>query len=47
MLLVLLRAVVAAREREDQRVLALQLAQLARRVRVIGQLVVGKRLFRP
>ena len=43
MLLVLLRAVVAAREREDQRVVALQLAELARRVRVVGQLVVGKR----
>jgi hypothetical protein len=32
-LLVLLRAVVAAREREDQRVVALQLAELARGVR--------------
>ena len=31
-LLVLLRAVVAAREREDQRVVALQLAERARRV---------------
>ena len=43
MLLVLLRAVVAPREREDQRVVALQLAEPARRVRVIGQLVIGKR----
>ena len=42
MLLVLLRAVVAAREREDQRVVALQLAEPAWRARVIGQLVVGK-----
>ena len=41
MLLVLLRAVVAAREREDQGVVALQLAELARHFRVIGQLVVG------
>src|SRR5207249_4456383 len=42
MLLVLLRAVVAAREREDQRVLALQLAELAWGRCVIGQLVIGK-----
>src|SRR5262249_3692868 len=41
-LLVLLRTVVATREREDHRVLALDLAQLTRRVGVIGQLVVGK-----
>src|SRR3954449_1730204 len=39
-LLVLLRAVVAAREREDQRIVALELAEPARRSRVIGQLVV-------
>jgi hypothetical protein len=37
MLLMLLRAVVAAREREDQRVLALQRAQRPWRRRVIGQ----------
>src|SRR3954454_19610477 len=42
MLLVLLGAVVAAREREDQGIIALNLAQAARRVRVIGQLVVRK-----
>jgi len=42
MLLMLLRAVVAAREREDQRVIALKLAELAQCTRVIGQLVVGK-----
>ena len=42
-LLVLLRAVVAAREREDHRIGALQLAELARGVGVIGQLVVGER----
>src|SRR4051812_29303315 len=39
-LLVLLGAVVAAREREDQRIVALELAEPARRSRVIGQLVV-------
>src|SRR5206468_2217061 len=42
MLLVLLRAVVTACEREDERVIALQRAELARRRSVIGQLVVGK-----
>ena len=42
MLLVLLGAVVAAREREDQRVVALQLAEPPHGVRVVGQLVVGK-----
>jgi hypothetical protein len=42
MLLVLLRAVMAAREREDQRVIALQLAESAQCARVVGQLVVGK-----
>src|SRR5205807_2864345 len=42
MLLVLLRAVMTAREREDQRIIALQRAELARRRGVIGQLVVGK-----
>ena len=42
MLLVLLRAVVAAGEGEDQRVVALDLAQLRGRVRVVGQLVVGE-----
>src|ERR1700759_4457174 len=40
MLMVLLRAVVAARECEDQRIVALQLAQLARRFLVVRQLVV-------
>src|SRR5436305_9834282 len=42
MLLVFLWAVVAARERQDKRVIALQVAELARLARVIGQLVVGK-----
>src|SRR3954451_25023343 len=42
MMLVLFRAEVAAGEQDDQRVPALQLAELALRVRVIGQLVVGK-----
>src|SRR5690348_1282003 len=42
MLLVLFRAIVAAREREDQRVLALYLAELTLRARVIGQFVVGE-----
>src|SRR5690348_3361643 len=42
MLLVLLRAVVAASEREDERVFPLQLAQPAQRARVIGQLVIGE-----
>src|SRR5258705_3328258 len=46
MLLVLLWTVVAAREREDQRIIALQLAELARIARVIGQLVVGKNASR-
>ena len=41
-LLVLLGAVVAAREREDQGVVALDLAELSRNVLVIGQLVVGE-----
>ena len=41
-LLVLLGAVVAAREGKDQRVFPLQLAQPAGRARVIGQLVVRK-----
>src|ERR1700719_3136983 len=36
MLLVFLRAVVATRERQDQRVIALEFAELARCVRVIG-----------
>ncbi len=43
MLLMLLRAVVAAREGEDHRVVALDLAELAERLRVVGQLVVGER----
>ena len=43
MLLVLLRAVVAAREREDQGIVALQLAELSRSAGVIGQFVVRER----
>src|SRR5436305_15089777 len=42
-LVVLLRAVVAAREREDHRVVALDLAEGARDPVVVGQLVVGER----
>src|ERR1700689_3864560 len=42
MLLVLLWAIVAARQREDQWIVALQLAELARGARVIGQFVVGE-----
>src|SRR6478752_1919435 len=42
-LLVLFRAVVAARKREDQRIVALKLAERTNDVRVVGQLVVGKR----
>src|ERR1700683_721950 len=42
MLQVLLRAVVAAREREDQRVVAQEFAECADCARVIGQLVVGE-----
>ena len=42
MLLVLLRAEVAAREREDQRIIALKFAEPAQRAGVIGELVVGK-----
>ena len=41
-LLVLLRAVVAAREREDQRVVALDLAEPPRDAVLVGQLVVGE-----
>jgi hypothetical protein len=41
-LLVLLGAIVAAREREDQRVIALQLAQPPHGFGVVRQLVVGK-----
>ena len=43
MLLVLLRAVVAAGEGEDQRVVALDLAEPPGDVRVVGELVVGER----
>src|SRR5215210_5391695 len=43
MLLVLPRAVVAMREREDQRIVALQLAETPEGPRVIGQLVVRER----
>ena len=42
MLLVLLGAVVPAGEGEDERVVALDLAEAAHSVHVIGQLVVGK-----
>ena len=42
MLLVLLRAVVAARERENQRVVALDFAEFALCARVIWQFVVGE-----
>src|ERR1700757_1347189 len=42
MLLVLLRAIVPARKREDQRIVALQFAELAQRFSVIGQFVVGE-----
>jgi hypothetical protein len=41
-LLVFLGAVVTSRQRENQRILALQLAQLARCTQVIGKLEVGK-----
>jgi hypothetical protein len=42
MLLVLLRAVKAASERQDQRIVPLQLAEPAGRFLVVGQLVVGE-----
>jgi hypothetical protein len=42
MLLVFLRAVMAARKRQDQRVIALEFAEPARCARLIGQLIVGK-----
>src|SRR5579864_5854442 len=42
MLLVLLRAIVPPRKREDQRIVALQFAELAQRFSVIGQFVVGE-----
>jgi hypothetical protein len=42
MLLVFFGAVVTAREREYQRVIALQFTKFACRVRVIGQLEVGE-----
>ena len=41
MLLVFFRAVVAARQRQDQWIIALQFAQPARCAGVIGQLIVG------
>src|SRR5215217_1665784 len=43
MLLVFLRAVVAASEREDQRIVALQVAETPEGPRVIGQLIVRER----
>ena len=42
MLLVFFRAVVAARERQDQGIIALEFAESARCARVIGQLIVRK-----
>jgi hypothetical protein len=42
MLLMLLGAIMAAREREDERIIALELAEFARCARVIGQFVVGE-----
>lgn len=42
MLLVFFWAVMAAREREDQRIVTLWLAELAQFPRVLGQLVVGE-----
>jgi hypothetical protein len=42
MLLVLFRAVMAARKRQDQRIIALDLAEPARCARLIGQLIVRK-----
>jgi ABC-type uncharacterized transport system permease subunit len=42
MLLVFFRAVVTAREREDQWIIALKLTQLAQGTRVIGKFVVGE-----
>ncbi len=42
MLLVLLRTVIAGRERENQRVIALSCAELPQCARVIRQLIVGK-----
>ena len=42
MLLVFLRTVMAAGEREDQRVISLQFAELAQSARVIGQLIIGE-----
>jgi hypothetical protein len=42
MLLVVLWAKVAARKRKDERIIALQLAELAQFARVIGQFVVGE-----
>ena len=42
MLLVFLRAVMAARKRQDQGIIALEFTESARRARVIGQLIVRK-----
>jgi len=42
MLLVFLRAVMAARKRQDQGIVALEFAEFARCARVIGQLIVRK-----
>jgi hypothetical protein len=42
MLLVFFRAVVAARKRQDQGIIALEFAESARCTRVIGQLIVWK-----
>src|ERR1700687_2734058 len=42
MLLMFLRAIVAAREGEDQRIIALEFAEFTQCARVIGQFVVGE-----
>ncbi|HEY4051237.1 MAG TPA: hypothetical protein VGM27_30615 [Acidobacteriaceae bacterium] len=42
MLLVFLRTVMAAGERQDQRVISLKFAELPQSARVIGQLIVGE-----
>ena len=44
MLLVLLRTVMTAREREDQGVITLYFAELPQSARVVGQLIVGESL---
>src|SRR6266487_6615739 len=46
MLLMLLGAIVAARERENQRVVTLQVTEPAHGVRMVGKLVVGEHCAR-